>query len=517
MDHLDDDDHSSNALADRFRQIPDSESQREALRGLIEALTHHQIRHLRFLIDKVDLHCDLIAKLPVEIKCLILQYLPLYQCYQARRVSRAWYDILTSPSIQEAVLRSWSLSSATSFSTPDEKAECIDALHNGKASSLSIHYLDCYQDPLGAFSKAAYSAGRFAWIDKKDERMLYSLDIRTGLRTCFTIEDRCTLSNVAISPAMIAATGLGGRCHIWTLPQLESRSFNMPSARVHKLLLAGDSVAIVLALKDLQHAPEYSIITWNSRNRKTHSFLLPLPRLDQKRYYRLTAMLDSDGASLVYFHYISDGRFPSMTSRCYYSTRISLEGQILAQDCLYTREPAGPDHWIEGVQTSQIATIWSSHQALPVELGVLGCEITRIYYNFDNNRLRLDTVVVDTPVHNLGNIRFFLGDLAFTPSDPSEDGYSWLRVLDFSRSTNSIAQMARTASWQEVFRLYTDDMNMSEVNRTFIFLGDDVFQIHGFHQGIAIWCFDKTVQMANQDTRYPEVCKARCGEQSRWH
>lgn len=77
------------------------------LEELVKALTHQQIRELRSAVGKIDLKCDIIAHSPLEISRDILQYLPIHQIFQARRVSSKWRQILSSAQIVEPLLRDW--------------------------------------------------------------------------------------------------------------------------------------------------------------------------------------------------------------------------------------------------------------------------------------------------------------------------------------------------------------------------------------------------------------------------
>lgn len=50
---------------------------------------------------------DLLSNLPLEISHQILGYLPLYQYFRVRRVSKSWFRMLSAPQTVEHLLRFW--------------------------------------------------------------------------------------------------------------------------------------------------------------------------------------------------------------------------------------------------------------------------------------------------------------------------------------------------------------------------------------------------------------------------
>lgn len=140
------------------------------LNGLVDNLTHDQIRELRNAIGGVDLCYDIVAYLPLELSQMILQHLPLYQCFQARRVSRKWKDIISSPSTIDSILHDWYPTTDTRLCIPDGlsaesaaflKAEHVDAFKTGRPFSMMTHDLHGFNDGLDA-EKFAYADGMLA-------------------------------------------------------------------------------------------------------------------------------------------------------------------------------------------------------------------------------------------------------------------------------------------------------------------------------------------------------------------
>ena len=168
-----------------------SADQVHRLNALFEALTHHQIRELRLSLENIDLHCDIIADLPLEISQMIVQQLFLYQVFQARRVSSRWRHVLSSPQTVEPLLRGRfpTPTAETSLHIPQGlsensivslKAEHIDAYRTGHAFSYARYRWDCFQEGCWNWDPMAYADGILAWVDTEDGHLVKSLDLKTG-------------------------------------------------------------------------------------------------------------------------------------------------------------------------------------------------------------------------------------------------------------------------------------------------------------------------------------------------
>lgn len=120
-------------------------------------------------------------ELPVEIRDMVLQYLPMNHCFRMRSVSRKWNAILSLPKTVDALLKWWypnpdseklpsdvpeglSLEAAASL-----KAEHVDAFRTGRPFAMMTHDLRCFPKGLEA-RHIAYADGVFAWIDRTDCR-----------------------------------------------------------------------------------------------------------------------------------------------------------------------------------------------------------------------------------------------------------------------------------------------------------------------------------------------------------
>lgn len=112
---------------------------------------------------------------------MILQYLPLHQSFQIRRVSQQWNAILSTPKTVDAILKWWyprpetedsAYEGSDGYSPEVEaclKAERVDAFRTGRPFGKMTHDLDCFPEGLEA-RFVAYAGGVIAWIDSTSYR-----------------------------------------------------------------------------------------------------------------------------------------------------------------------------------------------------------------------------------------------------------------------------------------------------------------------------------------------------------
>ena len=435
-----------------------------------------------------------------------------------RRVSRAWYDVLTSPTVRDAVLRSWSIGSDNSLCIPDGlseeaiaslRAEHVDAFRTGHPFSLSIHYLKS-QDVV------AFAVDMFAWIDEKDTSVCWSMNLRTGLRTSFSTEQRYAFSDVAISSSMIVATCYLGKCFVWQHRVDKCHSFTIPSALVNRLLVSGDTLAIVFSPDSLENGIWVQTITWNLQTKRTRSFSLKLRALTPDQIHQTTAVLDKDGESIVYFQLILI-KDDDLACHHHHSIRTNLNGEVIAQDSL----SAEGAHFTwpnrnEPVQAKRYATIWSMtkhaiHQ--PTANCLEPCELICIYYDFKKDCLGRRTCVTDIPHADLQSSLFYWEDVAYMSAVSRPNDI--LSVVDLQRESCSTAMLAKLyPHWSRVGD--NEDHDAAFYNRIASqILGDVIFQVHNFDEGILVLCFDKTIDMPNQIKEYRDIRKKHLEESIR--
>ena len=468
------------------------------LKGLVESLTHRQIRQLQSAIEEVDLHCDIIAQAPLEISQIILQYLPLSQIFQARRVSATWRQMLSSAHIVEPLLRDWfpeggahlclqipkglSPESITSL-----KAEHIDAYRSGHAFTYARHAWNSSANYLRP-ELVAYADGIMAWVDRSQVK---SLNLKTGQEWSFLPETGNEILAIAISSSMVVAS-TSNACYVWTLTTGESHCLRYPtsSCRGGFVTVSGDSLAVAYPCWISREVPVFQVLTWTLKDQSPSLFSIARPTNPFAR----KIILDSKGKTLLCFDYGYElGRLEG--SMHYYYCRTNLDGDVLAQGHIQapTMEPPYQHCSVRTVpkEANGRAVIWWFAKARTGERNLF--ELMLICYDFHQDRLQVCTKVVSglgIDIDTTSNL-FYWKDVAYYLHH--EDGDCSLRVVDLQKSTCREAKMHVPISTPQ-FNLYS--------NLQAYLFGDDTFLIAVFNHGFRVWCFDKNVQMVNEDAIY---------------
>ena len=500
------------------------------MRGLARHLTYDHFRTLfsakdSSVVDNLDysFHYDIIAELPVEISQKIFLYLPLYQCFRAQRVSRDWRKLLSAPKTIECLLRWWYPRGETDLCIPTDlsveavmnlKAEHVDAFRTGHPFSMTTlaGVPDC--SPVPPVGGIAYAHGVLAWINP---RSIETLDLRTHLRRHFIAEDRTLFRIIAISSSIIAALDLIGRCHVWDINNSKKRYLlQLPSARYDRMEASGPTLAIASSGQNMDGKIE--VFTWSSHSLKTQSFLLPLHPVQPGLCGEWKMMLDPKGESLFLFQKIvsmrngaSDSQ-PNQRDNLYF-TRTRLDGQICAQGrsefllSIY-RVIAGSNYLSEKIRPVEVngsATLWLFYSSLsdfrPFKYDTRGTRssiLIRISFNFERTSFEVEKRILANRrfYHNLNPRPLIWKDIIYW-GDPTDAG---TRIFDFKESTcektklasNSPIEFGDNEIWSNNF--VNPEGQLS--------LGDEIFLIHMGPKGWKVWCFDKNIQMANEDLEY---------------
>lgn len=501
----------------------------DRLRGLASHLTFDHFRTLlsaknSSVARKLGCFChyDIIAELPLEIVQKIFLYLPLHQCFEAQRVSRRWRKLLSAPQTIECLIRWWYPSGETDLCIPNDlsieatlnlKAEHIDAFRTGHPFSKSI--LDGMPDRMEGL---VYAHGVLAWINPDVSehvgRSIETLDLKTHLRSHLISEDRTSFRNIAISSSIIAALDLIGRCHVWEINHPDKKYLlQLPSAGCYRIVASGPALAIA---SDKHGSRKIEAFTWSSRTMITHSFLLPLHRVQAHLRHEWKIMLNPDGESLFLFQTFRTERYGASGSRrdlyALHYTHTSFDGQICAE---------GQSEWLSSIYNAganfedvakmnrvaafnSSATIWlfnhlsprPGHENRPYDLAII-----RICFNFERTSFEVE----ERMFASSGPYKYCLvtpliykdimcwGD----PADP------WTRMIDFKESTCEKTKLVSNLPLycRESYIVGASEANL-ESGEEELCRGDETFLIHWGPSGWKVWCFDKNIQMANEDLGY---------------
>jgi len=455
------------------------------------------------MIDEVDLHCDIVAKVPFEISEMILQYLPLDQVFRAQRVSRKWRETLASPKIVANHLRSWYPDSDTP-GVPDGlsetiaaslKAEHVDAYQRGKAYIMENYSFGTFIDDLDR-DLVAYADGVVAWIEGTERCMCRSLDLKTGNELSFRTDDSTPIIHIALSSSMIAAMGSAGMCYLWTFREQKSMSLRIPPALRMEVLLSDNSLVVPFYPTFPSGGAQVEIITWTLNGQRTHSFSLALNRIGGNDI-ETKFLLDKEGASFILLERPRVG----CTGEIEYVhfTRASLTGVILAQGLAEgPRRGYHEDNVRENIlaRTYQHATTWafvifSSNES--------SSEFVRVRYDFDRDRVEFDThLIKDIDRSNAMSEFFFSKNAAYYRHNWF--GREVLRVIDFSDSICTQAPMSTLLSSSESWpQQGLEEFYSARDGCVSLLDGDENFLVDFNNKGMLVWSFDKSVRIFNQD------------------
>ena len=361
-------------------------------------MTHQQIRELRSAIEEVDLHCDVIAKLPLELSQMILQYLPIHQIFQARRVSSKWRQILSSAQTVEPLLRSWFPKGdvglglrfpegISSESIASLKAEHVDAYRTGHAFTYATYEWDCFTYDF-APGYVAYAEGFMAWVAGEQSSLVKTLDLKTGHQESFLLEDEAKINDIAISSSIVVALTSEG-CHVWNLTTGESHclQYRTSFCRQRFVSVSGESLAFAYPI-DPGGECGFEVSTWTLKDQRLSSFFVATPTKTTAE----SIILDSNGETLLLFYFsLPRSRAPM---RFYYS-RTNLDGDVLAQGVIETPSLESYhdcSQYVVPKEANGRAVIWSFASPRGVRNF---SELMLICYNFQENRLEIRAHMVD--------------------------------------------------------------------------------------------------------------------------
>ena len=506
------------------------------MRGLAKHLTFD---HFRTLLSAKNssvagklgclCHYDIVAELPLEIIQKIFLYLPLHQCFEAQRVSRRWRKLLSAPQTIECLIRWWYPGGETDLCIPNDlsieatlnlKAEHIDAFRTGHPFSKSI--IDGMPDHMG---KIVYAHGILAWINlnpsERVGRCIEILDLKTHLRRHLMSEDRTSFRTIAISSSIIAALDLMGRCHVWDINHPNEKNLlQLPSARFNKIVASGPALAI---FSSQYGSKEMDIFTWSSRSMIAHSFSLPLQPVRAVRSRECNITLSPKKESLFLFQIIRSDRYDPPGSRrdvyALYFTHMSFDGQIRGQ---------GQSEWLSSTYNATANRDGDFLMTNTVEVNnTATLSLSKRLIPRPGPESRSHNMIIIRTCFNFQRDLFEIEERVFASSGPYKDCIctpliwkdiiSWggpadarTRIIDFKEST---CEQTKLVSNLPLYRRESDIGGSSEADEEELCFGDETFLAHLGSSCWKVWCFDKNIQMANEDLgyrslrlKYPQKC-----------
>lgn len=200
-----------------FKQL-DTSVRRTAYHRIIDQLDPYEWRDVKKRINERSFQKDILGALPLEIAVQIIKCLSLNDAHLLRRVSRRWYDVLSSKPACSVLLRLYTGGSFTSLGD-DFKSTLIHYSrrrrrleHGNPLAEFRINLPFATGQEILSFD---YSEGRYAWLTDGDTTIVvYNLCTQKIQRFC--TQNRERLGKLRISEYIVAALstrGLVGTSH----------------------------------------------------------------------------------------------------------------------------------------------------------------------------------------------------------------------------------------------------------------------------------------------------------------
>ncbi|KAF1921143.1 hypothetical protein BDU57DRAFT_38592 [Ampelomyces quisqualis] len=331
---------ATHAVIAAFRRLHTNDARREAVDALLAELTTHERRALH-TAAALCFHCDLVARLPLELVAHVFAQLDPSTPFRLQRVSRPWQRVLRSPH----VLRNSLLSAgapdlpAADYAVLQRHAKHLHAFRHAKPNhclAIALH-TQRPASPVLVRDTLVWSARTAANHD--DSRVLYLFDISTCTLHTLHGEARETIQHVVASERIVAFTSSNSTlCYVADLQARNRKKFRVSSPALFQALACRESsVACAGLLQD--HALVY---IWNYDTQQGTSFridfgthLLPYPRHGHQ--HRLALLLQPQHERILVF---TDQPSPSLPSGGKHMRTIIYSQYTYTGDCIFSSQMA---------------------------------------------------------------------------------------------------------------------------------------------------------------------------------
>ena len=373
------------------------------------------------------------------------------------------------------------------------KAEHVDAYRTGHAFTYASHEWDSqyYRFP----RQVAYAEGVMAWVAGGNENLVKLIDLRTGEKKSFLSEATTAIAVIAMSSSMVVAFSSEG-CHICSLTTGESHFLRYQTSILDlEFVSVSDESFAIPYYKDIDGEHGFEVLTWTLKDAKPSLLFLAIPIETSAK----SIILDSKGETLLFFYFSHPQSGAPMH---FHYSRTKLDGDVLAQGVIETPSIGYNYDCSEyGVpkEANGPAVIWSLAKSPRGSRDF--SELMVIYYNFQENRLEIREHMVDGLGMNLDTTShfFYWKDAAYYVN--YDDDQSSLKVVDLHSLTCRKVKMGIPSA--------ISDLRIDGWNFVPLLFGDETFFIITSGSGFFVCCFDKNVQLFNEDVSYTENRKIK--------
>ncbi|OJD10897.1 hypothetical protein AJ78_08211 [Emergomyces pasteurianus Ep9510] len=501
-----------------YKDLPTADARHKLLQSLVQQLSIPDCHILHNSIY-ARLHVDILGCLPIELVAGIASYLPPWDVFRYRSVSKRWNEVLSSPFV---------CSSSFDAYFPDQ--EQLDV--SGPYWPRRFHQVSKRRLALVTgrpYSKSLLLNGhpwRVELISYHDGMIAHDLDHRRTIQVLSVVDgpiatyqtrNREVISKIALSRTALAVVTIRGYCHVFHYETGEEGSFRLP-CQPHSLVVDEDAVALHVGTRPT------TIITWDLQSRHAREIKNDSSSL-------LHMFLDGKDASLVLVHGADadgtpmndKGKTPPPNFSGAVGTRYLLRGAtaVLQDKITYFMlppdEPQIPHDCMKAFNTYGRCVVTYGrrvgHQDVgnpdPWEYGEHRWYLLVIvhpkYQPQHHHHSKIPPVVIyRDPIPQLMKAR---PDTLVASQCPDVIHYYYSSSEKFNYAVANY--LTATYASSEIDDISNDNEfvmgDTKPTNPEHIMGGDDRFFVITNELGIHVWCFDEDVALFQETSRYREI------------
>ncbi len=442
---------------------------------------------------------DIFGAVPLELSQNISQYFQIHQIFQARRVSRRWNAVLSSPYIVDtSVLHPWYTEKQSNSRLPESLSdydrqtlsEHIDRFRNGRAFGLQVikfKNLDVSPEFI------RYAKGILACLTE-DEKGVHLKCLISGKAKTLASPDGTPIYFIFFDGCNLVATTSSNTCHSWRLvngvqmiESLEPKSLG-PEAFIEGVVLS-DSIRGIL----YDHIDgKVRLQFMDTETGTTHEVEISVKNPYVEGWADFCAISSTpDGKSIVFFERVLGS--PDYV----YFTRIARDGKVESHGHFkYPKIEGWTRHDGEtwpAPQRDGCVTLWTYSRLLPSPSSEVPdiWLILRVCYVQDRLDVQEQAINLMSKTAPGKKTEFFWWkDVVYLANHM--DQQAKVEVIDLKESTLGTTKLSLLKTPEERY--------LSEFPAPaspWFFLGDENLLISVSENGFVIWCFDRHLASAN--------------------
>ncbi|PGH13596.1 hypothetical protein AJ79_03589 [Helicocarpus griseus UAMH5409] len=491
-----------NAFLHAYRALPSSDARQQLLETLITQLNTEDCPLVNSL-SYARLHVDFLDRLPTELAAEVASYLPLWDIFLYRSVSKRWKEVLSSPLVCS---RSFYAYFYQHLDTLDpawqipfrRTAKCRRALLTGKPYSKAFIPIDDENLEI-----IPHRDNNIVLRPSMETIQLFSLV--DGPIATFQTENRESIDMAFISETAVAALTLTGYCYVWNYKSGQNGGFRLPSlGPFHDTVFLDEDVVVLWSR---------TLIIWDLKSRQAREIKRDFRPMDiflnaKEGLLVLIDLVDARGM-LINGHI---NRGPLTESERDFSgivgTRYLLQGTapVLFDRITYFMAPPNqPTLWkgrADSYSTKDLCIVDIEQSTSKEDRDPCVESGRRRYMMFISHPqtlLRNPSIRIYRDLHSPPPFDSAIIDVALVGACPDVMYFYMdtgdIDILDYSGGTRT-----RSETW-----VIEQCMGATERGTSSHSFGDSKFCGIRTEHGIHIWCFDEDIALANEVQDYRRI------------